>query len=210
MSKRNLTVIILGLLIFSGMAIMGFKIIKGDKAMADSYFIKLYKVIDGELHYWESWNKKKIYTIHWGKVGDNGDQREVKSSLLLNAKDEVVKEEKDKRSQGYKELDDLKTIFIQYKIDGFGTPKDLDKRYEIENLMNENLGWTGVGHCDGGEIGSGTMNIFCLVVDISKAKNVIKSSLEKKDLLNGAIIVEENEEDLKVLYPDNYKGKISY
>jgi hypothetical protein len=46
-----------------------------------------------------------------------------------------------------------------------GSTADLDKRVAVEELMNEGLGWTGLGHCDGGDIGSGTMKIFCYVAD---------------------------------------------
>ena len=35
--------------------------------------LKLYKPIDGELHYWEIWDtENKSYIIHWGKVGEEG------------------------------------------------------------------------------------------------------------------------------------------
>ncbi|WP_201778926.1 hypothetical protein [Rhodopirellula islandica] len=43
--------------------------------------------------------------------------------------------------------------------------------------MNETLGWTGLGHCDGGSIGSGTMETCCIVVDFEIAKRVIAADL---------------------------------
>lgn len=42
---------------------------------------------------------------------------------------------------------------------------DLKKRTRLEDHLNELLGWTGLGHCDGGSIGSGTLEACCLVVD---------------------------------------------
>jgi hypothetical protein len=58
-----------------------------------------------------------------------------------------------------------------------GTPADLEKRHKLEDRLNETLGWTGIGHCDGGSIGSGTMEACCLVVDFEAAKRVIEADL---------------------------------
>lgn len=44
--------------------------------------------------------------------------------------------------------------------------------------MNETLGWTALGVCDGGSIGSGTMEACCFVVDFDTAKRVIVADLE--------------------------------
>ena len=35
-------------------------------------------------------------------------------------------------------------------------------------MLNEGLGWTGLGCCDGGSIGSGTMEACCYVVDFER------------------------------------------
>lgn len=125
--------------------------------------IKLYKRDFNNLLYWEAWENDGVYFIHWGEVGSKGNNREVRNSFLRKAFSIVSKEEKAKRVEGYSEIEDLQTVMIQYKIVGFGNRNDLDKRYKVEELMNECLGWTGLGHCDGGDIGSGAINIFCLI-----------------------------------------------
>ena len=43
--------------------------------------------------------------------------------------------------------------------------------------MDETLGWTGLGHCDGGSIGSDTMEVCCLVVDFDTAAKAIEADL---------------------------------
>lgn len=40
------------------------------------------------------------------------------------------------------------------------------------------LGWTGLGHCDGGSIGSGTMEVCCFVVDFEIGRKVIAADLK--------------------------------
>ena len=47
--------------------------------------------------------------------------------------------------------------------------------------MNETLGWTGLGHTDGGSIGSGSMEVGCIVVDFDVAKKVIIEDLKNTE-----------------------------
>ncbi len=50
--------------------------------------------------------------------------------------------------------------------------------------MNETLGWTGLGNCDGGSIGSGTMEVCCFVADFEVAKSVIAANLKGTEFEN--------------------------
>ena len=149
--------------------------------------LKLYKLIDNELHYWETWDKDdKTAIIHWGIVGQRGQNKEVKSGLFSNFRKSVQKEIDEKIKEGYTELEDDKVSFleIEYVIDGFGTEQDLVKRHRLEEKMDEVLGWTGLGHCDGGSIGSGTMEVGCAVVDFEIAKKVIADNLKNTEFAN--------------------------
>lgn len=56
--------------------------------------------------------------------------------------------------------------------------KDLDKRHRFEDRMSETLGWAGLGMCDGGSIGSGSMEVCNFVVDYEIAKAVIEKDIE--------------------------------
>ncbi len=69
--------------------------------------------------------------------------------------------------QGYRpfEEEDHATLLIEYAVEGMGTENDVEKRHRLEAHMNETLGWTGLGMCDGGSIGSGTMEVCSYVVD---------------------------------------------
>jgi len=143
--------------------------------------LKLYKLIDNQLHYWETWDKdEKTAIIHWGVVGQRGQNKEVKGGLFSNFRKTVQKEIDEKLKDGYAEFNEDKVSFleIEYKIDGFGTEQELDKRHRLEEKMDEVLGWTGLGHTDGGSIGSGTMEVGCVVVDFEIAKKVIVEKLK--------------------------------
>ncbi len=155
--------------------------------------IKLYKTIDGVLHYHEAWEDDGVITEHWGEVGDSGDSREHKMPKRKSEEQALQEVLGQAMANGYAELDDdgLKTVLVEYKIDGMGTDKDLEKRHALEARMSETLGWTGLGHCDGGSIGSGTMEVCCLVVDVAIATRVIQKDLESTEFANYSRIYEE-------------------
>ncbi|MES2139673.1 MAG: hypothetical protein V4511_08175 [Bacteroidota bacterium] len=157
--------------------------------------LKLYKNIDGILHYWETWDKnEKTGIVHWGIIGQKGQDKEVKSGLFSNFRKEIQKEVKLKMVDGYQQIepDDHYTLLIEFKVVDMGTPEDVDKRHRLENKMNEALGWTGLGDCDGGSIGSGTMEVCCFVVDFETAKKVIEETLKDNEFSNYSRIYDEN------------------
>lgn len=146
--------------------------------------IKLYKTIDNELYYWETWdNENNSATIHWGKVGLKGEAKTVKSGLFSNFRKEVQKEVDKRINEGYIQFDDMDLTFVEiiYPVVGMGTEENLNKRHALENRMNKLLGWTGLGYADGGSIGSGTMEVGCEVVDFEIAKKVIQNDLKDSE-----------------------------
>ncbi|MBK9486978.1 MAG: hypothetical protein IPO01_17895 [Chitinophagaceae bacterium] len=149
--------------------------------------LKLYKRVENQILYWETWDKdEKTGIVHWGVVGQRGEDKEIKSRLFSNFRKTIQKEIDERIKEGYSEFDDDNLAFleIEYIIDGFGTDEDLDKRHRLEEKMDEVLGWTGLGHTDGGSIGSGTMEVGCIVVDFDIAKKVIENSLTNTEFSN--------------------------
>jgi len=157
--------------------------------------LKLYKDIDGTMNYWETWDKdEKTGIIHWGAVGEKGQNQEIKSSLLTNFRKKIQSLIDEKIAEGYNENEDMYTLLIEYTVDDIGTAEDVDKRHRLEDKINEVLGWTGLGHCDGGSIGSGTMEVCCFVVDFDTAKKVIEQNLKGTQFENYTRIYDENAE----------------
>ena len=160
--------------------------------------LKLYKNSDGSILYWETWDDDDgTHTVHWGTLGERGESTTLKSSILGDPKKKIQKEIDRLVADGYHpvEPDDHVTLLIEYAVDGFGEAADLDKRHKLEERMNETLGWTGLGHCDGGSIGSGTMEVCCYVVDFATAKRVIESDLKGTQFSNYTRIYDENADD---------------
>lgn len=146
---------------------------------------KLYKEIDGVLNYWEIWESEPKTTMtHYGVVGERGKSQITKAGLFSSASSVIKKKTAEKIKEGYAESsdDDFYTLVIEYAIDGMGTNEDLEKRHALEDYMDELLGWMGLGHCDGGSIGNGTMEVTCMVISDSIALQIVKNDLLNSDI----------------------------
>ena len=152
--------------------------------------IKLYKNSDGKLLYWETWSNESSITLHEGVVGDTGKsfERKLKKDETISALIETLARQKNKEGFSSIPIEEHFTIIISYKIDGWGSKEDLKKRHAIQGIMDESLGWSGNGHCDGGDIGSGEMAIYNYVVDPKQGKIAIEKALKKNGYFEGATI----------------------
>jgi hypothetical protein len=90
------------------------------------------------------------------------------------------------------EAENQVALMIEYAVVGMGSAGDLEKRHRLEGRMNKTLGWTGLGHCDGGSIGSGTMEVCCFVADFEIARGAIERDLAGTEFADYTRIYEEN------------------
>jgi hypothetical protein len=169
--------------------------------------IKLYKRDGNRIHYWEAWKTDDGVVLHWGTLGDRGTTRHVDIPHGQSSQQVIERECGEPRSRGFAEidLDDHSQVIVQYKTrDNWGDSDDLAKRHRVEEILNECLGWSGNGHCDGGDIGSGTINSYSFVVDPYIARESIVAALEDNGLLEGAVIAVERGDDFEVLWPKDH------
>ncbi len=157
--------------------------------------LKLYKLSDTDKKYWETWdNGDGSHTVHWGELGTRGQSKEVKGALLKKPEKIIQKEVDEMVAKGFMPIDDEFTLLIEYSIDGMGSKEDVEKRHRLQERMDETLGWAGLGNCDGGSIGSGTMEVCNFVVDFETAKKVIENDLKGTEFENYTRIYDEESE----------------
>jgi predicted DNA-binding WGR domain protein len=186
--------------------------------------LKLYIEKQGELYYWQiygSSNEPVSLVIHWGKVGETGQFKET----LDKSVDEITKiyeaEIAAKRSEGFSEREDGSQMILQFQSsDAWGNTDDLDFRNEISDYLDKYLFWTGNGSTTGGDIGSGTVNIFLeTVVPEIAVKTIVQALADKKVELRFLIALEnyptanelsDGEGAVKVLYPADFSGEFFY
>jgi hypothetical protein len=100
-------------------------------------------------------------------------------------------------------------IVIQQRTRGQGDGREHDKRVEIEDLWTQFLSHADPGFCDGGRVGSGSMNIFCFVKSTPQAQDGIVQTQRKNGHLDGAVIQETVGKMSKVVWPPDFVGEFS-
>jgi hypothetical protein len=173
--------------------------------------LKLYKRGPRGIRYWEAWKLAGMVVVHEGKLGERGKASYLVPRKTQSAERFIQEKAKKPREKGYAEIprEEHYQIVVQYRLKGWGSPADLKKGHRIEDLLNGCLGWTGNGRCDGNDIGSGTMNIFSIVVDPELAAQAIIAELRGQRLLKAAVIAFRRGEEYRVVYPARFRGKFS-
>lgn len=174
--------------------------------------LNLYRTTNGLTEYWEAWEDTRTkVVVHWGALGEKGNTRKVSHHASLSSSAVIEKEAEPIKAAGFKpvNIEEHTQIVIQYKVEGRGSSKDHDRRVKVEDRMNDCLGWTGLGHCDGGDLGSGTMNVFCEVVNRAIAEPIIIADLREYGFLEGAVLARRDRagnEEYSVFWPDGFRG----
>jgi hypothetical protein len=145
---------------------------------------KLYKKAGKDLLYREGWFSGDRVFEHWGTCGERGSVREHGALGLHDAARILNRLKSSARQEGFKSRSksQMTTLVVEYPIERFGTSTDLKTRHMIEDRLNELVGWLGLGHLDGGSTGSGSMDVFLIVVDFEVAKTAIELAAKGTDL----------------------------
>jgi len=151
---------------------------------------KLYRRTGDGMEYWEHWTDDGGTTlVHSGKVGERGeverfDDRDAFVAHLAEKTHELYRE-------GFRNIpeDEHETVLVVWPRDGLPADTgELDALWEkIERWVNEELGWTGLGHCTGVDL-STELVAMGAVVDADLAVKVLAAALVQSDLPAGGVI----------------------
>lgn len=166
---------------------------------------KLYKKENDELFYFEFWieNEDRLI-IHEGKLGEVGETRTINSdtsSLPLGV--QLTQLRKDALRDGFYSIDVFSELIVQYVLKDGELDESAEIQSDLEDLMDDTLGWTGLGHCEGSDIEVNIINLFCNVIDKDIALKVFYEVFQDNDLLSSVNIVYANEKtgEFEQLYP---------
>jgi predicted DNA-binding WGR domain protein len=148
--------------------------------------LKLYSKADGKFRYHEAWVDDDGLVEHWGAVGTKGRTRTHPLNNTLAESTQVRRLLAPIRAAGFKPLraNQHRMLVVEYKIRGFGSSNDVRKRHKLQDRLANLLGWLGLGHCDGGSMGHGVMDVCCLVVDFAVAQRAIIRDLRDSSFAN--------------------------
>ena len=153
--------------------------------------LKLYRLSADAKDYWETWEDARgNHTVHWGALGTRGESKAVRGA---GARESIQAEIDSLLLKGYRPIasDEHAILMIEYVVTGMGSPADIEKRHRLQDRMNQTLGWAGLGACDGGSIGGGTMEVCNFVVDFELAKSVIERDLAGTEFADYSRIYDE-------------------
>ncbi|MEK4521189.1 hypothetical protein MKX96_06055 [Psychrobacillus sp. FSL W7-1493] len=142
-----------------------------------------------------------------GTVGMEGAREEYKLRFWERPKKFMQTLAAEKANQGYQlvEEKELKKVYIQYRYNEENEEefeKTEDKSLMVEEIVEEELMYTGNGYAYGSEIGAGAGTSTFQVLDIEIAFNSIWKLLSEKKLTEGVEIAFETDEGSYVsLYP---------
>ena len=98
-------------------------------------------------------------------------------------------------------------LIVQFRIHGHGSIRDLDFRHQVEDELRAALQEHDLGMVDGGDIGSGSVNVFA-IVDPDRweaAWATVRSKLIDLELLQRAVVARQVEDsEPEVLWPEHY------
>jgi hypothetical protein len=167
-----------------------------DMPSREERLFKLYTKLDGKLHYREAWFSNDATIIeHWGICGERGADRTHQCKTGEEALSVFQRLKNAAREEGFRPiaLGKHAKLLVEFPVTGTGSSADLKRRHELEDFLEELVGWLGLGHLDGGSIGSGTMEAMCYVVDFAIAKAAVESALRESSFSDFSRIYRETD-----------------
>lgn len=160
--------------------------------------VKLYKEENGTIHYFEIWiDEENTLTSHEGILGEIGETEsfaEPDSPEYLPPRIAMAKAIKTYQDLGYSEVFKQTELIIQYPLSTKNKYTIINEQAEaVEACLNNCLGWTGNGHCDGNDLNDEAATFFCYVIDKDIAIETILEAFDEESLLF---------ENLKIAYAD--------
>jgi len=152
----------------------------GPPAQEGPSAFKLYRRTSGSLEYHEAWPGDGVVMEHWGRCGDGGEVREHPATTDRQVGRVLAEIETGARRAGFRPVAPSRhtALVVEYEMPTGGSagPTTPD-RAELEEALDQLVGWLGLGHCDGGSTGSGTMEVFLDVVDYECARSALMREL---------------------------------
>ncbi|MGN7854066.1 DUF2716 domain-containing protein [Exiguobacterium acetylicum] len=149
--------------------------------------IQLTKQGDSGTLYQTIYTEGRLIVQHQGIVGAwvrAEDVRQMRVSRFKRLGVQILQLVEEFERQGYREVNetDYTELVVQFPYDEGQAEAALERRHMMEEVINDCLLHTGNGYCEGGDIGSGTTNIFYRVLDVEAAITLIFEEMKVRDV----------------------------
>jgi len=148
--------------------------------------LKLYRKNGEGIEYAECWVDGGVAVLHTGAIGDEG--RTVETPDVGDAAEYEKGIANQFGRQGYAEWPQDQLYWVVAQIPAASVEEGIHLVRPIEDELNHDLGWLGLGHVDGNDIGLSTepgeekfvINFFTLVVDREEGCRAIQRTIQEK------------------------------
>ncbi|WP_290719279.1 MULTISPECIES: hypothetical protein [Exiguobacterium] len=169
--------------------------------------IQLTKQGDSGTLYQTIYTEGCLIVQHQGIVGAwvrAEDVRQMRVSRFKRLGVQILQLVEEFERQGYREVNetDYTELVVQFPYDEGQAEAALERRHMMEEMIDEGLLHTGNGYCEGGDIGSGTTNIFYHVLDVEAVVSLIFEGIKEHDVQGEPIIAISEGEAYTVLYSE--------
>jgi len=179
--------------------------------------VKLYKLEHEVLRFWQIYGSPDpvAIVVSWGTLGRLDGHEEFTQGSLDTLKEKYQQLIQEKRTEGFEEREHYKNMILQFLTnDEWGASDDLGFRNQIWEILNAQLFWTGNGEVSGGDIGSGTVNLFFRAISSKLAVSIISSLLKERQINRSYLVALEGDAQAagepRVIYPEGYSGEFRY
>ncbi|WP_238239674.1 DUF2716 domain-containing protein [Exiguobacterium acetylicum] len=169
--------------------------------------IQLTKQNGSDMLYQTIYTEGRTIVQHQGIVGawvKAEDVKQMRVSRFKRLGVQILQLVEELERQGYRELNetDYTGLVVQFSYEKGQEEAALERRHMMEEVINDSLLHMGNGYCEGGDIGSGTTNIFYYVLDVEAAVALIFEEMKARDVQDEPKIAVQEGEVYTVLYPE--------
>jgi hypothetical protein len=175
--------------------------------------LKLYKKEQDKTLYWEAWDEEDEIVVHFGELGQTGETSSIPLPEFEPPEAAITREAQIARDAGFYEIEheELYELIVRYPLKHDGGMEDLETAYRLEEVLNDTLGWTGLGYCDMHELSMDYIDVYNYVIDPKLSLDALLADLGCGGLIDEAIIAyQDKNENFVVLWPKDYEGVFDY
>ena len=162
--------------------------------------LRLYKLEDGKVLYWEADAGFGELSVRSGTVGLESEQVFTSLPKSTPAKDVVLAAAEEWRARGYSELPAEKQAILVVDCDRnqYGGP---DPASDLSDVITETFAPRGLGHVDDTELDADRVKALCHVVDERLASAPLLDALRSGGFLEGSRVTSERDGKVTVHWP---------
>lgn len=170
--------------------------------------VKMYKPDGVRRLYWQAWDRDGQAVFYTGELGQRGATEQVAPAAGQSVESVIEAGAVAARRQGFEPVHPgaMRQIVLSCPTGPDWTADDIlgVTRY-LEELCNDCLGRTGLGHCDGPYygVGTGSVGVFSLVVDLELGIREVIAELRRHGC-------DGKDEELVLSVPDGAGFRVVY